>query len=319
MVAAPAMPKKPNARKRKSSPISNKTDFSSFRDNGGASSDGPDDFPDAPSFGKRREPFSSEDESFPTPAKRFKAENGAGINLVRATAKVGKLQVDDFEDEFENEYGPVDLDIDMDTFIKTEETPISLSTLQSSTKNGIKKETTGTKLKTEEPAGPPSWLAVHANLPVVTNDSVGSGESNLLSTRVQALEDDGSLRLFWLDYLEADGKIYLVGKILDKATNRYVSAAVTVENMQRNLFVLPRERRMEDNHETDVQPDQIDVFRDFDEVRRQFKIGGFKAKWVNRRYAFGEPGVPTAETSWLKVIYPFSGECNGMIGLVIDY
>ena len=46
---------------------------------------------------------------------------------------------------------------------------------------------------------------------------------------------------------------------------------------------------------------------DVDAVRKQANIKQFKAKFVKRKYAFGETNVPTGESQWLKVVYPFSG------------
>jgi DNA polymerase alpha subunit A len=309
MSAAPVT--KQISRKRKSSPVLRHSSFSSFRDHQGASSDGPDDFPEPTSFGKRREALSSDDEAFPTPTKRFKAENGASVKVMQTAAKVGKLQMNDAYDEFEDEYAPIELDMEIDAPIKKEESPVALSKLRSPT-NGFKSEPAAAKK--EEDSAPPSWLSVHATLPVMSNDKVGDGSNNLVSTRVQALEEDGSLRMFWLDYLELDGKVYLVGKILDKAIDQYVSACVTIENLDRNLFVLPRPRRVEDDYETDIEPSQRDVQQDFEEARRSFNIKRCGIKWVKRKYAFEEPDVPKEETMWMKVVYPFSGmDCPKLV------
>ena len=89
----------------------------------------------------------------------------------------------------------------------------------------------------------PSWLSVQAALNV-TDDSVGSINRNRPSSSVSALEQDGSLRFYWIDYLELDGKVYFVGKIFDKQTSNYVSCCVTVDGLERNLYVLPRTRRV---------------------------------------------------------------------------
>lgn len=293
-----------NSRKRKSSPGRRQADFSSFRESQGASSDGPDDYPET-TFTKRRDAFSSDDEALPTPAKRFKTENGAGINVMHTAAKVRSMRMEDPYDEFEDDFGPIDLDMDEVDPVKKEESPVKLANLVPAAVK-VKPEVTNTKLEKDPLTGPPSWLSMHAALPV-SNEAVGGGSNNLVSTRVQALEDDGTLRMFWLDYLELHGKVYFVGKVLDKAIGRYVSACVTIENLERNLFVLPRDVRLEDDNETDVQPSRSDVQRDFEEARREFKIGRCGMKWVKRRYAFGEAGVPSDETEWMKVVYPFSG------------
>jgi DNA polymerase alpha subunit A len=57
------------------------------------------------------------------------------------------------------------------------------------------------------------------------------------------LEEDGSLRIFWLDHMEQDGVIHLVGKVVDRASGKFVSACLSVQGIKRNLFVKPRARR----------------------------------------------------------------------------
>ena len=52
---------------------------------------------------------------------------------------------------------------------------------------------------------------------------------------------------------------------------------------------------LEDGYETDIVPDLPSVYRDFDAVRKKAEIKSFKAKFVKRKYAFGEPDVPMGE------------------------
>lgn len=105
----------------------------------------------------------------------------------------------------------------------------------------------------------PSWLSLYDALAVADPDSLGplTTSSSSTSSTVSALEPDGSLRFFWLDYLEHEGKLYFVGKLKDKVSGAWVSCCVTIEGTQRNLFVLPREKRVEPDEdrnmcETDV-------------------------------------------------------------------
>lgn len=94
------------------------------------------------------------------------------------------------------------------------------------------------------PAGAAHWSAVQDSLlPTKTSDidEVKAPTGNVKAENV--LEEDGSLRIFWLDHLEQDGAIHLVGKVMDKVTKRYISACVTVNGIQRNLFVKPRAKR----------------------------------------------------------------------------
>jgi DNA polymerase alpha subunit A len=76
------------------------------------------------------------------------------------------------------------------------------------------------------------------------------------------------------------------------------------------VFVLPRERRVEQNEDGniyDVVPKPEDVREDFDMIRKQMKIKACRAKFVRRNYAFREKDVPRGESQWLKVVYGFHG------------
>ncbi len=154
--------------------------------------------------------------------------------------------------------------------------------------------------------------------PDENSGKLGSGAASSSSAHaatISALEEDGSFRFFWLDYLEQDGVLYFVGKTLDKKTNSYVSCCVTVTNLQRNLFVLPRAYQLDDDGcETDIVPDMPAVWKDFDQVRKKAGVKGWKAKFVKRKYAFGEPDVPREESQWLKVVYGFEGTLCSFVG-----
>jgi DNA polymerase alpha subunit A len=139
------------------------------------------------------------------------------------------------------------------------------------------------------------------------------------------IEEDGTVRMFWLDQMEQDGVVHLVGKVLDRQTNKYVSACVSVNGIKRNLFVKPRAKRFresrippdrcgsglpetEGGHETDLEVTKTDVYQDFDEYRRKEGIEEWAAKFVQRKYAFEDPGVEKGESEWMKVVYGFDRE-----------
>ena len=111
----------------------------------------------------------------------------------------------------------------------------------------MKAEAPAPAAKKKEEEGEPAWLSVHASLAVASGDTFGPLEANaskVKSENINALEEDGSLRFFWIDYLEQDGRVYFIGKLKDKATGTWISCCVTVDNLQRNLFLLPRERQL---------------------------------------------------------------------------
>ena len=58
-------------------------------------------------------------------------------------------------------------------------------------------------------------------------------------------------------------------------------------------------------NETGEEVSMADVYKEFDNVRKNHKISGFASKPVSRKYAFELPNIP-AESDYLKVLYSFS-------------
>ncbi|KAJ7065309.1 DNA polymerase family B-domain-containing protein [Mycena amicta] len=270
---APPTTSKP--RKRKPSPSS----YRSPRSYADTSSDGP------------MENLSSDDYSF-SPQKKARTSDG---DMTPAAERFSNLDVQSGSDDFDmSTYNDIDMesfdDLNDDAMLVDEKPPI----------REIQKEVT--QVKKEEPVAP-AWLSVYDTLAVSAPDDplVASSSSNSSST-VSALEPDGSLRFFWLEYLENDGRLYLVGKLKDKVTNAWTSCCVTIEGMQRNVFVLPRTKP----DEFGEVPSLTDVFDDAEMLRKKTGISAWRSKFVKRKYAFGEPDVPREEAQWLKVVYGFN-------------
>lgn len=268
-------------------------------------------------------PPSEDDLDVFNPTKKIKIED-AGVTP--AIERMDRFHVASSGDEGDAPMNDSFDDIDMDAFMEIDE-DLMESTSKPAPKVIKKEEPNEVKLKPSISSKPedkkkslddtPTWLSVYDSLTVTKDDTLGpaAGSSSKASGSKDAsvLEEDGSLRFFWLDYLEHEGKLYFIGKTQDKKTKLWLSCCVTVENLQRNLFVLPRERRVEEDpetgelYETDVVPSLQDVYGDFDRVRKKAGIKSFKAKFVKRRYAFGEKDVPRNEAQWLKVVYGFDG------------
>jgi hypothetical protein len=53
---------------------------------------------------------------------------------------------------------------------------------------------------------------------------------------------------------------------------------------------------------------EIDAFKEFNELRKKAGVTKWKAKWVQRKYAFGEKDVPITSHRYLKVLYGFDGK-----------
>ena len=256
-----------------------------------------------------------------SPKKKLKTENDTAVTPAINRMKnfhVGKESADERDTQTDDSFEG----IDMDAFMAVDD----LDDEPEKPSVSVKKEEKEVKFQLPQVSKPeakksldetPAWLSVYDSLSVTTDDTLGPVAAPSRSaggSKATVLEEDGSFRFFWLDYLEHDGRLYFIGKTQDKKTKAWLSCCVTVENLQRNLFVLPRERRVEEDPETgdlcetDVQPDMENVYDDFDRVRRKAGIKSWKAKFVKRRYAFGERDVPREEVEWLKVVYGFDGQ-----------
>ncbi|KIJ65181.1 hypothetical protein HYDPIDRAFT_27902 [Hydnomerulius pinastri MD-312] len=326
-IDTPPVPAPKKSKKRKPSPMSDyddvKPDRSSspvpYRNSSSAynydaySSDGPID------DGAASNPPSSDFEDYAammSPKKKARIANGSTM-VTPAIERMGKLEVQsgsedafdtsmDFSDIDMNEFMDVeDIDVKPKAPIKKEPAPVSL---------GLKPAANGSGSSKKEDLAAPSWLSIYDSLAVGSDETLGTGfASSASKTSINALEDDGTLKMFWLDYLEHGGKLYLIGKVKDKASNTWASACLAIQGIQRNLFVLPRPLRVvqEENEEgevemveTDVVPEKGDVYDDFDRIRRKLGIKGWKARWVKRKYAFDVADVPK-EAEWMKVLYSY--------------
>ncbi|KAI0272419.1 hypothetical protein BC834DRAFT_921889 [Gloeopeniophorella convolvens] len=234
---------------------------------------------------------SSDDGLLTSPKKKVRTETQG---IVPAIEKMGAMEVAGVPDGDDIDYDSSFDEISMNDLMEIDEKPVI--PVKSEPKN-VKipaKPTKGAAVKKEDES--PSWLSVYDSL---TLGNAAAASSSVHAATISALEDDGSFRFFWLDYMEHEGHLYFIGKTLDKKSNTYVSCCVTVTNLQRNLFVLPRSFQLDDEgYETDVVPDMP-------AVRKKAGIKSWKAKFVKRKYAFGEPDVPKEETQWLKVVYGF--------------
>ena len=289
-------------------PVRSRTSTYSYRNQDldhDLSSDGPMDFgaPSGPS---------TDDEVFMSPKKKVRTD----VSGIHPTIqKMEKMDVQSSSDDFSDLDMAAVMDVDDDEELKPGPSKLKMDLDEKKPLRPLNGTKAGVDEKKIDAA--PTWLSVYDSLSVATDDTLGPLSSNAArtanSSNHSVLEEDGSLRFFWLDYLEHDGRLYFIGKAQDKQTSAWLSCCVVVENLKRNLFVLPRERRVEEDDETgemvetDLVPALPDVYADFDRVRKKAGIKSFKAKFVKRKYAFGEADVPRGEAQWLKVVYGFDG------------
>ena len=89
---------------------------------------------------------------------------------------------------------------------------------------------------------PSTWNKVTSKLNVLSSESPETRTYSKLQLE-DAIEEDGSVRMFWTDYTEVNGSLCLFGKVKDMKTGSYVSALVKVDNILRKLYFLPRPYR----------------------------------------------------------------------------
>ncbi|RKP13450.1 hypothetical protein BJ684DRAFT_2753, partial [Piptocephalis cylindrospora] len=127
------------------------------------------------------------------------------------------------------------------------------------------------------------------------------------------LEEDGTLKMFWMDAYERQGLIWIFGKVLHRETGQWMSTCVTVQGSLRNLYVLPRPPQYNGRmgymgilgEEIKEGASALDVYNELRQILPRHGINQWQAKQVERTYAFEETGIP-AKAVYLKVVYPFT-------------
>ncbi|GEQ68202.1 hypothetical protein JCM33374_g1869 [Metschnikowia sp. JCM 33374] len=121
--------------------------------------------------------------------------------------------------------------------------------------------------------------------------------------------DDGSVKMFWLDYAEADNTLLLFGKVLSK-DGSCVSAVVQINGMYKELFALPRKNRRVDSEDSDIPVTMRDVHEELAPLLiNHYGLDKLRAKPEKMKYAFELPGIPK-ETEYLKILLPFKTNKN---------
>ncbi|KAF1983689.1 DNA polymeras-like protein alpha catalytic subunit [Aulographum hederae CBS 113979] len=147
-----------------------------------------------------------------------------------------------------------------------------------------------------------AWSDLTNKLNVLSSPAETSNIGKL--QRENAVEEDGSVRMFWLDYTEINGSLCLFGKVKDKSSGAFVSCFVKVDNILRKLFFLPRENRQRHGRDTDEEIAMGDVFEEVGGLLSKLRVDSHKAKTCTRKYAFELPDIPK-EAEYLKVLYPY--------------
>ncbi|KAL5319661.1 hypothetical protein ACEPPN_012717 [Leptodophora sp. 'Broadleaf-Isolate-01'] len=150
-----------------------------------------------------------------------------------------------------------------------------------------------------------AWNNVTDRLNVVNSSQTSDTGSFGKLDYADAIEEDGSLRMYWTDYTEVNGSLCLFGKVQNKKTGSYVSCFLKIDNILRKLFFLPRQYRQKHGRDTSDEVDMKDVYEEVDELMGKLRVGMHKIKPCTRKYAFELPDIPR-EGEYLKLLYPYS-------------
>ena len=148
-----------------------------------------------------------------------------------------------------------------------------------------------------------SWTKVTSQLVVASSPASDAHVFGKMKPQ-DAVEEDGSLRFFWLDFTDVNGSLCLFGKVKHRTSGQFVSAFVKVDNILRKLYFLPRQHRFQNGRETDEGVDFDDVYQEVDSLMSRMKVQTRKCKPSTRKYAFELPNVPK-EAEYLKLLYPY--------------
>ncbi|KAI9867059.1 MAG: DNA-directed DNA polymerase alpha catalytic subunit pol1 [Trichoglossum hirsutum] len=150
---------------------------------------------------------------------------------------------------------------------------------------------------------PSSWNEVTTRLSVLSSPAPQTAHFGKIRAQ-DAIEDDGSLRMFWLDYAEVNGSLCLFGKVKNRTLGGYSSCFVKIDNILRKLYFLPREYRQRNGRDTSEEVEMSDVYQEVDEIMTRQRVGMHKIKPCTRKYAFELPDVPK-EADYLKLLYSY--------------
>ncbi|XP_072901729.1 DNA polymerase alpha catalytic subunit isoform X1 [Hemitrygon akajei] len=122
-------------------------------------------------------------------------------------------------------------------------------------------------------------------------------------------EGEQVFRFYWVDAYEDQyhqpGVVYLFGKVWIESAKTYVSCCVAVRNIERTVYLLPREKRtnLKTGEDTETAVCLMDVYQEFSEaIAERYKIMKFKSKRVEKKYAFEIPDIPE-NCEYLEVRY----------------
>jgi len=162
--------------------------------------------------------------------------------------------------------------------------------------------------KTTELPGDSGWETILGNEESQQQEVLTDVNVDSASLPLKEVDGEKVLKFYWFDAYEdrfkQPGTVYLFGKVWIESAKAYVSCSVAVKNIERQIFILPREKkRGVDGSETDEPVGFIDVYQEFNEkIATKHKIMKFISRKVQKAYAFEIQDVPVT-SEYLEVRY----------------
>ncbi|XP_075053924.1 DNA polymerase alpha catalytic subunit [Mixophyes fleayi] len=229
------------------------------------------------------------------------SKNGGKVKLeeISAEENQGMVGFDDGDFDEPMEEDNVDIEPKFNTTVKEE----------LHFKKEVKEEIDKKPYVVSTTSGDSCWDQMPDETESVTNEV--QVDSSLLPL-VTDEDGDQVFRFYWLDAYEDQynqpGVVYLFGKVWIESAETYVSCCVSVKNIERTIYLLPREMRLDLSSGKDlgVPVTMMNVYQEFnDRIADKYRIMKFKSKKVEKNYAFEIPDVP-ASSEYLEVRYSIS-------------
>lgn len=175
----------------------------------------------------------------------------------------------------------------------------------------VNRSATKVEIKSEVklPSSPPpiieepdasEWLDINNTL----SNTSDAAFQNFSKTQVsEAVDDEGNLKFFWTDYREFPDALTLFGKTKTNA-GKFVSAFLFIPNFKRELYFLPRTKRVVNGVETDDEVELADVYEEVESIMSKMGIQEWASKGEEKKYCFEIADVPR-EATYLKVLYNY--------------
>jgi DNA polymerase alpha subunit A len=157
----------------------------------------------------------------------------------------------------------------------------------------------------------PDDIAAESSSAPTNTEAATNLESFVETTSTQEEEDRQEHRhidFYWMDATERKGDIFLYGKVASQQDKtKFVSCCAIVKGNLRNLFVLPRKNKNNNDDEGDY-VDMMQVHQELKAILQPSCIplvagASWAGKVVERQYAFDDPELPREKTQYLKVVY----------------